>query len=104
MKKITCCENCPMNVPSGEYDGYCNHPMAPEDNYQKSLGYDLGVLDKDLPETDTTSWGRYHDETKSIPIWCSLRSLKNISIGIEMEVKLDTKLFEENFINNKVLK
>lgn len=99
--KITQCENCPFNVPGGEYDGYCNHPQAPSekegDNFQKSIYYDYGVKEGDMPKTDTTSWGRYHFETNAIPTWCPLRNLKSIDIGVKAIVDLDKQLFEENF-------
>ena len=108
MKRITQCEDCPFNVPGGEYSGYCNHPQAPTEpkpaedwmdypNEQKSIHYDLGVEEKDMPKTDKTTYGHYHFETNAIPIWCPLKDLKTINIGIEMVIDLDPVLFEENF-------
>lgn len=97
MKTITCCENCPFNVPSGEYDGYCNHPSSNEDNCQKSIHYDYGIPENEMPKTDKTSWGRYHFETNAIPQWCPIRNLKSISIGTEIKINLDNSLFEEKY-------
>ncbi len=106
--EITQCEDCPFNVPGGEYSGYCNHPCAPlepkppEDwmsypNEQKIIHHDLGVKEEDMPKTDKTDWGRYHFETNAIPKWCPLRALESINIGVEMKINLDKQLFEENF-------
>ena len=106
MIKITQCENCPFDV-SGNHS-HCNHPLAPTDsslvdeleddlNCQKHIHYDFDVPKDEMPKTDTTSWGRYHFETKAIPKWCPLRSLTHIDIGIKMEIDLDKQLFEENF-------
>jgi hypothetical protein len=100
--EITCCENCPFNVPGGEYDGYCNHPLAPNensfDNNQKSICYDLGVSKENMPKTNKTSWGTYHYDTNAIPTWCPLRDLKTIDIGVKVSINLDNQLYEENFI------
>ena len=98
MKTIYSCESCPFNVPGGEYDGYCKHPLAPNDNCQKSIYYDFNIEEENIPKTNTTDWGRYHFETNAIPVWCPLRNLKSINIGVKIKVDLDKQLFEENFI------
>lgn len=67
-----------------------NHPSSPEDN-------DLYILKGvENIETNTTNWGKYHSETSAIPIWCPLRKLKEIDLGIKIPVELDKRLFEEN--------
>ena len=98
MKTIYSCESCPFNVPGGEYEGYCNHPTKGRENEQKSIFYDFNVAIDDMPKTNTTNWGKYHFETNAIPTWCPLRNVSTINIGVEMKVKLDQQLFEENFI------
>ena len=93
--KITQCEDCPFNVPGGEYDGYCNHPSAPDgDNSQKSIYYDLNIKKDNMPKTNKTSWGKYHFETNAIPTWCPIRNLKTINVGKEIEIDLDKQLFD----------
>ncbi len=99
MNKIKCCEDCPMNVPGGEYSGYCNHPSAPtgSDGEQKIIYYDFGIKQEELP-IDSETGKKYHFETNANPPWCPLRQLKSIDIGVKIEVELDKNLFEENFL------
>ena len=111
IEPITYCGNCPMNVPGGEYSGYCNHPCVDSDyvdkstgqewkgrnNEQKSIHYDLDISEANMPQKK--SGNKYHFETNAIPLWCPLRELKSINIGIEIGVDLDSALFEENFIS-----
>lgn len=88
--KINTCNDCPMHNFDSEYGSFCNHPLAPQNNA-------LAFCDNaENIKTDFTPYGHYHHETHLIPLWCPIKTLSFIDIGIKMPIRFDERLFEEN--------
>lgn len=96
MLTITGCHNCCFRTFDNEYGSNCNHPKGFNPNSEDNNNDIILHPDSESIPTDETSYGHYHRYTEAIPTWCPIRNLKNLSIGCEVNVKLDSRLFEEN--------